>query len=82
MLLPKDDVKYEILTSRPQVFMVADLQSRTPNIKNRCVCTIVVIMRLRNLSCSFESFHCAMSAHDALSSLETLQIKIVEEFDT
>lgn len=43
---------------------------------------IVVIMWLRSLPCSFESFHCAMSAHDALSSLETLQIKIVEEFDT
>lgn len=42
---------------------------------------LLAVMLLRSLPEKFENFRCAMSSRDELPSLETLSIKIAEEFD-
>lgn len=42
---------------------------------------VLSVMLLRSLPDSFENFRCAVQSRDALPHLETLRIKIVEEFD-
>ena len=42
---------------------------------------LLAVLLLRSLPENFENFRCAMSSRDELPSLETLRIKISEEFD-
>lgn len=42
---------------------------------------LLTVMMLRSLPENFENFRCAISSRDDLPSLETLRIKILEEFD-